>query len=175
MHGQTDGELVDMARAGSSRAADALFARHWRAVWQAAYVVVGERAAADDVAQAAVERAFRSLASFDRSRPFRPWLRRIAVNQGLNHLRSHRREVAVGDPLDAAGSDPYPDIVDRDELFAAVRRLDPDRRLVVALRYWLDLEPSEISSLLKIPVGPVSSRLARALVELRRQLEVARQ
>ena len=175
MDDRTDTELVDMARGGSSPAADVLFARHWRAVWQAAYVVVGERGAADDVAQAAVERAFRSLASFDRSRPFRPWLRRIVVNQALNHVRAHRREVAVAEPLEGASADPYAEVVERDELFAAVRSLDPDRRLVVALRYWLDLDPSEIASLLKIPVGTVSSRLARALAELRHHLEVTRQ
>ena len=51
-------------------------------------------------------------------------------------------------------------------------RLDEDRRVVVALRYWLDLDPPEIAEQLGIPVGTVSSRLSRALSDLRGILEV---
>ncbi len=63
---------------------------------------------------------------------------------------------------------------DHDLLIAAIRRLSEDRRVVIALRYFGDLEPSEIAYALGVPTGTVTSRLSRALTELRTLLEVAR-
>jgi hypothetical protein len=47
-----------------------------------------------------------------------------------------------------------------------VRALDPDRRAVVGLRFWLDWSLEQISEALDVPAGTVSSRLTRALAEL---------
>jgi RNA polymerase sigma factor (sigma-70 family) len=63
-------------------------------------------------------------------------------------------------------------VLDRDALLGAVARLPSERRVVVAMRYWLDLDPPEIAAALGVPVGTVSSRLSRALSELRQLLEV---
>ncbi len=59
------------------------------------------------------------------------------------------------------------------ELLTAVRDLPPDRREVVALRFWLDMSPPEIAAALEIPVGTIHSRLSRGLAELRARLEVS--
>lgn len=56
---------------------------------------------------------------------------------------------------------------ERDALVRAVAALPPDRRRMVALRYWSDMDPREIAEALDIPAGTVTSRLARALAELR--------
>lgn len=161
----SDRDLVRQARRGSLASADALLDRHWSRAWKAAYAVLGDRTSAEDAAQSAVERAFRNLHRFDEGRPFGPWLARIAVNQALNSLRSRRDEIRLGDHH--AGPDLYADVLDRDEVVRAVASLAPERRVVVALRYWADLLPAEIAGLLEIPVGTVTSRLARALNDLR--------
>jgi RNA polymerase sigma factor (sigma-70 family) len=57
-------------------------------------------------------------------------------------------------------------------LLAAVRELSPDARAVVAMRYWVDLGHEEIAETLGVAVGTVRSRLSRALVDLRRVMEV---
>jgi RNA polymerase sigma-70 factor (ECF subfamily) len=164
-----DQALVRRVRRGSEAAAETLLRRHWPRAWRAAYAVLGDSAAAEDAAQGAAERAFRKLDQFDDSRPFGPWLARIAVNQALNAVRSRKEEV----PLDgvATASDPYGEILDRDEVFSAVAGLSDERRLVVVLRYWADLSPTEIAEALDIPIGTVTSRLARALAELRGTFE----
>lgn len=170
MRTQTDSELVLAIRAGSAEAADALFARHWPRAWRAAYAILGERTAADDASQRAVERAIRALDQFRTDGSFGAWIGRIAVNQAIDMLRRAPREGVL--PESTAAPEVYAEILERDALLEAVARLDDDRRVVVALRYWLDLDPPEIAEQLGIPVGTVSSRLSRALSDLRELLEV---
>ena len=86
-----DHELIVLARKGSSQAAEALFDRYWTHAWRAAYAVTGDRSLADDAAQEAIEKAFGALDRFDETRPFAPWLKRIAVNRAVDHLRRARR------------------------------------------------------------------------------------
>jgi RNA polymerase sigma factor (sigma-70 family) len=148
-----------------------LFARHWTRVWQAAYAVLGDRAAADDAAQRAVERAIRGLDTFRTDGSFGAWIRRIAVNQAIDMVRRRPPETALHD--EAAAPDRYDEILERDTLVAAVARLDEDRRIAVAMRYWLDMTQAEIADALGVPVGTVSSRLSRALADLREHLEVS--
>lgn len=167
----SDNDLVDAIRGGSRDAADALFGRHWTRVWRAAYAVLVDRAAADDAAQRAVERAIRSLDTFRTDGSFGAWIRRIAVNQAIDMVRRRPRETPLRD--DAAAPDPYEEILERGALVGAVARLDEDRRVAVAMRYWLDMAPAEIADALGVPVGTVSSRLSRALADLREHLEVS--
>src|SRR5215210_6305684 len=67
---------------------DELFRRHWPAAHRAAYLVVHDSAAAEDVAQEAFLAAVRSLDRFDRRRPFGPWLHRIVVNRAIDFARA---------------------------------------------------------------------------------------
>jgi RNA polymerase sigma-70 factor (ECF subfamily) len=172
---ESDADLVKAARAGSLAAADRLLGRYWPRAWRTAYAVLGDRAGADDAAQSAVERAFRSLDQFDLRRPFGPWLAQIAANQALNAIRSRKRHVpldeVVASGAEPVGPDAYADIAARDEVVRAVGNLQPERRVVVALRYWADLGPGEIAAALDVPIGTVTSRLSRALAELRAALE----
>jgi RNA polymerase sigma-70 factor (ECF subfamily) len=159
--------LISHARRGAPEAVEELFRVHWRGVWQAAYAVTGRRELANDVAQEAFVRAVSSLDRFDDSRPFAPWLTRIAVNLAIDELRRERRldrEEAADAP---AGPEPEGD----DRVVRAVARLGPEKRLIVALHYWLDYSTPEIARLLELPLGTVASRLSRALEELRLDLE----
>ena len=165
----SDTDLVAAARGGSTEAADVLFERHWPRAWRAAYAVLGDRHGADDAAQRAVERAFRALDRFRPGGSFGAWIARIAVNQAIDALRRVPAEQALPESVPAA--DPYAELFDRDVLARAVAVLEPDRRLVVVLRYWVDMSPGEIAERLGVPVGTVSSRLSRALADLRVQLE----
>jgi RNA polymerase sigma-70 factor, ECF subfamily len=144
---------------------DELFREHWRAVWQAAYAVTWRRELANDLAQEAFVHAITRLDRFDSSRPFRPWVTRIAVNLAIDELRRERR--LAPEAAEAAAEQPEAD----DAVVRAVARLEPDRRLVVVLHYWLDFQTPEIARLLDLPQGTVASRLSRALDQLRIDLE----
>jgi len=169
-----DPELIALAREGSPEASGALFDRYWLLAWRAAYGVIGDRALAEDAAQDAVERAFAALDAFDESRPFGPWLKRIAVNRAIDHLRRGQRATVEND-FATFRAWAFAESADQDvELWAvveAVAKLSMAKRMVIVLRYWLDLPLDEIAGMLGLPVGTVASRLNRAVAELRGALE----
>jgi RNA polymerase sigma-70 factor, ECF subfamily len=170
MTGDDERELVAEAAAGSRAAGDELFGRHWLWAWRLAFSVTRSATAADDVAQDAFERAFRGLASFNGRSSFRTWLSRIVLNQSVDHARRQSRVQSV--ELVEAPPEWSDDVALRDcDLIDAVLALQLERRTVVALRYWARLSPREIAETLDLPLGTVHSRLARALAELRSQLE----
>ena len=98
------------AQGGSVSDLEALFRTHWPRAYRAAYLVTYDAAAAEDIAQESFLAAIRALDSFDRRRPFGPWLHRIVVNRAIDWARARRPAgVRLGDrgafsPALAAGS-----------------------------------------------------------------------
>lgn len=167
--------LIAAARSGSEQAVTTLVREHWGRCHRLAFLIVGDAAAAEDVAQEAMMSALRGLDRFDLARPFEPWLHRIVVNEARDTLRARARrpELVSGleDPDAAAVPEPELPAALPSELLAAVRALRPDYRLVVVLRHVLDYTPAEIAATLEIPAPTVRTRLRRALIELRDDLE----
>ena len=154
------------AQQGSTDALEALFKLHWPAAYRAAYYVVHDAAAAEDIAQEAFLAAVRALDRFDARRPFAPWINRIVVNRAIDHARSRALRREVGAELAEAVEAPQPAARVSDELMRALALLGPEQRAVVVLRYLLDWTPGEIAHALSIPRGTVNSRLRRALDRL---------
>jgi RNA polymerase sigma-70 factor (ECF subfamily) len=158
--------LVREAQRGSADALEELFRRHWRRAHRAAFLVVGDGAAAEDIAQESFLAAIRALDRFDRRRPFGPWLHRITVNRAIDFSRA--RKLRAESALIAEAERAAPDVGEiSDELVAALADLPPDHRAVVVLRYVLEYTPGEIGEMLGLPRGTVNSRLRRALDSLR--------
>src|SRR3954468_15260028 len=158
---------IRAAQAGSEEALEQLYRRHWPGAHRAAYLVVHDAAAAEDIAQEAFLAAIRTLDRFDRGRPFGPWLNRIVVNRAIDWARARalRRETAAEPEAEPAAPDTGSSVYS-DEVLAALRALSPDHRAVVVLRYLFDYTPGEISKALGLPRGTVNSRLRRALDRL---------
>jgi RNA polymerase sigma-70 factor (ECF subfamily) len=170
-----DTELIVLARKGSSEAAEALFDRYWQHAWRAAYAVTADRGLADDAAQEALVKAFGALHRFDETRPFAPWLKRIAVNRAIDHLRRNRRVEVLHDEDTTFHTWSVGESAEEDlrhwAVSDAVAALGAGKRVVIVLHYWLDLPLEEIAGVLGLPVGTVASRLGRAKDELRAVLE----
>jgi RNA polymerase sigma-70 factor, ECF subfamily len=163
--------LVRAAQGGSADAVEALFKLHWPSAFRAAYYIVHDAAAAEDIAQEAFLSAVRALDRFDARRPFAPWINRIVVNRAIDHARSRSLRREVGAELAEAAEAPEPAARISDELMRALALLGPEGRAVVVLRYLLDWTPGEIARALSIPRGTVNSRLRRALDRLAEALE----
>ena len=152
------------AQGGDVSSLEALFRHHWPTAYRAAYLVVHDAAAAEDIAQEAFLAAVRALDRFDRRRPFGPWLHRIVVNRAIDwsRRRALRGEVELHEaPVDQPPSDVGADTV------ALMRQLSPEHRAVIVLRHLLGYTPGEIARLLDLPRGTVNSRLRRGLDQLK--------
>jgi RNA polymerase sigma-70 factor (ECF subfamily) len=165
--GRSERARVRRAQAGSVSDLEALFREHWPRAYRAAYLVVHDSAAAEDIAQEAFLAAVRALDRFDRRRPFGPWLHRIAVNRAIDwaRARSLRAETELHEvgAVEAQQHD--------DQLLRELAELDPEQRAVIVLRYLLEYTPGEIAELLELPRGTVNSRLRRGLDRLKERLE----
>src|SRR3954471_24447807 len=114
--GADERALVRAAQSGSEAAVEELFRRHWPHTHRAAYLIVRDAAAAEDIAQEAFLSALSALDRFDRRRPFAPWLHRIAVNRAIDWSRALavRNEMAAsGTLIDAAGAAPAGEELER--------------------------------------------------------------
>ncbi len=165
--GRDERAWVRGAQAGSASDLEALFRAHWPRAFRAAYLVVHDAAAAEDIAQEAFLAAVRSLDRFDRSRPFGPWLHRIVVNRAIDWTRARRLRSEV-ELVEAPASDREPR--DAEPVAAAIASLSPEHRAVIVLRYLLEYTPGEIAELLDLPRGTVNSRIRRGLDRLKETL-----
>lgn len=179
-----DDELVARARAGDDDAYAVLVARHRDVAFRTAWLITGTAADAEDTAQEAFIKAHRALARFRPGEPFRPWLLQIVANDARNRRRSagRREQLAVRAAADRPAGDagPSPEAAvlaaeRRDALLAGLRRLGEDDRLVIGLRYFLDLGEAEMAAAIGVPRGTVKSRLSRSLGRLRTALESAQE
>jgi RNA polymerase sigma-70 factor, ECF subfamily len=168
--GRQERAWIRGAQAGSVSDLEALFREHWPRAHRAAFLVVQDGAAAEDIAQEAFLSAVRNLDRFDRRRPFGPWLHRIVVNRAIDWARARalRRESGV-DPLEHAEADTEESVRGNplpEDLAGGLASLSPEHRAVIVLRYLLDYTPGEIAGLLDLPRGTVNSRLRRGLDRL---------
>ncbi len=165
--------LIRHAAHGDGAAWEMLMRAHQEAAFRLAYLLVGDPDDAEDVAQEAFLRAWNSLRRFDSARPLRPWLLRITANLAHNHRRSAGRHLNALVRTFRAQIPP-PGVEERStqdlefqQLWQAVRRLNPPDQQIVYLRYFLDLSVAETAEAMQIAKGTVKSRLNRALTRLR--------
>ncbi len=168
----SDADLIARARRRDEAAWEALARDHQEAVFRLAYLILGDPADADDVAQEAFIRAYHALDRFDTSRAVRPWLLSIAANLARNRLRSAGRYLAALGRLargGGAGSATRFEAArdDSNLLWQAVRRLNQPDQEIIYLRYFLEMSEAETAEALTVAAGTVKSRTHRALGRLR--------
>jgi RNA polymerase sigma-70 factor (ECF subfamily) len=158
-----DAGLVREALDGSEGSFDELYRRHRDRVARAAYLVLGQAEAAQDVAQDAFLVAWRDLRRLRNPDVFRAWVTGIALNlcrrtalvRRLRQSEAEREVAVVHEGLETG-------ILVRRAVAALPHRM----RAVVVLRFFGQYSEPEISEALGIPVGTVKSRLQRARARL---------
>jgi RNA polymerase sigma-70 factor (ECF subfamily) len=163
--------VVADAAAGDVAALARIVARYHDDMARVCVVVCGGDAdAAEDAVQSAWPVAWRKLGSLRDGTRLRPWLISLAANQARQQQRRERRrrvlEIAVAPLAHGDAGDPSA----RVDLSLALRRLGPDDRALLAMRYVADLESTEIGRALGISASGVRSRLERLLARLRTEL-----
>lgn len=173
-------DLLEEARAGDPQAFQALVRPHLDSIRRFARSFCKSDSDADDLAQDALVKAYRSFSSFDGRSSLSTWLYTIAKHQFLDHRRGklfHWRqretELVESDPT----SHPNPEALVRDReradlLWATLRRIDEKFRTPLVLAEIEGLSYDEIASIEGVPIGTVRSRIARAKDQLRELLQI---
>jgi RNA polymerase sigma-70 factor, ECF subfamily len=165
-----DGELLERFVQGDQTAFESLFRQFEADVYRWILRIVRERSAADDVLVEAFWRAYRGRARFDPSRSFGAWMRRIASNAALDHLRRARQYAGWRVADDRMPSAPAPDQAVKESIARAFRSLPPRLQIVAMLALVEEQPYTEIADALDLPVGTIKSRAFRATRLLRKEL-----
>ena len=171
----TETALIQQARQNNPALWEQIISRYQEPVFRLAYLLLGDSAEADDVAQETFIRAYLSLATFDTTRPLRPWLMQITANLARNRHRSLGRYWQVlrrfwQSQLNEDETDTLQMSIGQQQaqtLWQAVRRLRREYQETVYLRFFLELSEAEVAEALQIAPGTVKSRLHRAMKQLR--------
>jgi RNA polymerase sigma-70 factor (ECF subfamily) len=143
--------------------------------YRLAAVVLRDQAEAQDVVHDAVLLGWRKFSSLRDPGRFDAWFGRIVLNLCRDRLRARRRgqvrEAALGAVVELRRRDDFGHVERRDAISAAFPKLDPDLQVVVALRFYKDLQLEAIAELLGIPLGTVKSRLHTGLKRLRAEFD----
>jgi RNA polymerase sigma-70 factor (ECF subfamily) len=173
----TDPELVDIvasAAAGDDLAFGRIVTAHHDDMRRVCAFVTRDDALADDAVQIAWSVAWRKLDSLKEPERLRPWLTRIAVNEAKRLLAKQSRRSQVELVAQASrvtgGVDPATGI-ERIDALAAMDRLKPDDRALIAMRYVMGFDATELSTVIGMSPAATRQRLKRLLDRLREELE----
>jgi RNA polymerase sigma-70 factor, ECF subfamily len=178
MDSPTDRILAERAKRKDAESYGELVARYQTSVFNVCYRLMGERRAAEDMAQEAFIRAYQRLRTFDPARPFGPWIRRVAANLCLNQLAIHPLPVVSledehDEPTQVESENPELQLEqtqNAEAIRAALLELPAHYRAVIELRHFQEMSYDEIASVLKLPVSDVKSHLFRARKQLAMRL-----
>ena len=172
--------LIERAKRGDAAAYERIVREHQTIAFRTAWLIAGSAAEAEEAAQDAFVKAYRSLARFRRGAPFRPWLLRIVANEAHNRrlAAGRRQRLATRAAEERREGDAVPspetallDSERRRGLLDAIERLAEADRTVIACRHLLELSEAETAAVLGVRRGTVKSRLSRGLARLRVELE----
>jgi RNA polymerase sigma-70 factor (ECF subfamily) len=133
-----------------------------------ARALVGDRAAADDLVQDTLERAWAKLHLYRQGTDLRAWLFTVMHNVHVNRVRATRPMETLEDEMPELAQRPAQGdgLLVRD-LDRAIARLPADQRAVLLLVTLEEMSYEDVARALAIPIGTVMSRLSRAREKLR--------
>lgn len=169
--------LIDRCQKGDHGAFRVLVQAHMRQVYDLAFSFVQSHDDADDVAQEAFVKAYRSISSFRGDAGFGTWLYRIVTNLALDRIRQRQRmaqrRVPLSDPA-VAKIPSSPDTAMNADLQGHIERalhtLPTLQRAVVILRHMDGLSTKQVSGILNCSEGTVKTHLHRGLRRMQKLL-----
>jgi len=187
---EKDRELVRAFQGGDKNVFDALVLKHKDKVFNLCYRFLGDEQEANDSAQDAFIKVYRSLKKFRLESTFSTWLYRIVANTCKNRLKSleyrqKKKTIRLGNPGDIENEHPSIEIRDKSPspinelemkertmmIQKAIGSLPTEKRTMVVLHDIEGLSYEEVSKITGLNIGTVKSRLSRARLELRNKLK----
>lgn len=169
-------EIIQQVIAGQSHKYRLLVKQYERYVFAAAVKIVGHREDAEDVAQEAFVKAFKSLKSFDGRSKFSTWLYRITINTAISKRRKvkyHTQDIDKT-PIKATveNTNDLKLNEQREYLQLAFNQMQEDDVTVLTLFYLKELTLKEIAEVLEIEVNSAKVKIHRARKKLAQKLQL---
>jgi RNA polymerase sigma-70 factor (ECF subfamily) len=171
--------FVEAAKDGDPEAFGALFDHFYAPVYRYVAARVGRPSDAEDLAQLVFVKALEALPRYElRGVPFGGWLFRLARNVVIDHVRTRREHVTLDIIVQRSTEDDGPDELaalrqDMDSVAFALRRLTPEQREAIELRFFAGLSAKEAAIAMGRQEGTVRGLQFRAIAALRRELGIA--
>lgn len=166
-------DLVERAQHGDREAFAALAEPSIGELYNLAQLMLADSDLAQDAVQEALIAAWRDLRALRDLDRFRPWLHRVLVNSVYRAAKNERRASRLHSvaATDRGAPDPAHDLENRDEIDRGFRRLSAEHRAVLVAHHYLGLSDDEAAQMLGVPTGTIKSRLHRATVAMRAELD----
>lgn len=173
----SDSAVVASASAAARAIAFESFAEeHLVAAYRLASAVMGREGEAEDAVHDAFLAAWRNWDALHNDAARSRWFDTIVVNTCRNMLRRKRTRkshASIFERPTSSANDGISSIAERDAIEKALNSLNPEQRIVVALRFYGDYTIDDIAARTGAPAGTVKSRLHHALQKLERHLQAA--
>jgi len=173
-------QAIALLKSGNIAGLAVLVERYQLEAIRTAFLIVRDRAAAEDIVQSAFLRIYDRIEQFDQTRPFRPYFLRVVANAAIRRARQQNRTISIEAEvsenvrlLDSmADNNPSPEELleqteTEAEVAALLAQLPPEQRAVLVLKHYVGLTGAEIADQLDIPAGTVRWRLHAARQFLR--------
>lgn len=177
-----DRQAVICVKNGDWEGTAVLVRRYQAKAVRAAFAITQDRPLAEDLVQNAFIKLPQTLKTFDINRPFAPWFFKSIVHAAVKAARRGQRQVSLNAVINGETGETFADLLPdlaalpieqvtdderRTAILGALNKLTPEQRAVVVMRYYLELETSEISAQLTRPEATIRWRLHTAIKRLR--------
>jgi len=178
--------LIRRCKNNERAAFDILLGKYERYLYNICYGYTFNQDEALDIMQEIYIKIFRNIHSFDETRPFLPWLKRIAINTCLNYKRDNKKLPKLS--LDLETDDEKSSLLDQiasaddteetaifhetqDLVIKSLQEIPDNYRLPLTLRYLENMSYEEIATILKQPIGTVKNSVYRARNIMKKSLQ----
>lgn len=186
---QEDNELVQLYINGNEEALATLLQRHKRRIFSSIYVIVRDRALAEDLFQDTFFKVIQTLKrnQYSEEGKFLPWVLRIARNLIIDHFRKNKKLPTVpvyvtedGEEVDVFATIPSTDdgfkndkeqIQFRKKIRGMVGSLPDEQKEVVIMRMYYDMSFKEIADFCNVSINTSLGRMRYALINLKKMIE----
>jgi len=174
-------ELIFKARNGDRKALEEVIAMYDKRVYSFIYSITRDENASMDITQETFIKLFQNIQSYDVEKNFITWLFTIAKNNSINYLNKCKRcevvDIDTHKELEGKHSEYgnpaeiYEEKEEKAKLIKQVEALPEKYKMLIYMKYILEMSYEEISSKLEIPVHKVESRLYMARQKLLKQID----
>lgn len=168
-------ELIKKCRKGDQRSQMQIYKLYYKAMFNTSLRIVGNKSDAEDIMQDSFIDAFQKIDQYGEDGSFGGWLKRIIVNNSLDHLHKNKNETELKDHMEVVESENESDDMNKIRLVdikEALKKIKEEYRVIISLYLFDGYDHEEISEILNISYNLSRTRYSRARKKLKDKIEI---